>query len=140
MQDFSAPPTRILISLCSFVSFVCFLAAGCAGAPKHHTWGTATGAEQHERLMWQAVCDKDWANFERRLSATFVGVNADGQMFDRAGWLAYWKGAELKEAVLGDISVQPEGPDMKVAYTLNFRAPLAGSASATGLRVVSVWQ
>jgi hypothetical protein len=61
-------------------------------------------------------------------------------MFDRAGWLAYWKGAELKEALLGDISVQPEGADMKVAYTLNLRAPLAGSASATGFRVVSVWQ
>ena len=44
--------------LCSFVSFVVglsILLSGCAGEPKHPTWKNATGAEQHERLMWQAI-------------------------------------------------------------------------------------
>jgi len=115
------------------------LLMGCAGAPKHPSWSNATGAEQHERLMWQAVREQDWSNFERALSPTFVGVNAEGQMFDRPGWLAYWRGAKAKESVLGEVSVHPEGTDMKVIYTLSFQnAP--GATPAAEIRVVSVWQ
>lgn len=88
--------------------------------------------------MWQAMQGKDWTNFERRLSPTFVGVNADGQVFDRAGWLAYWKSIQVKEFLLGDVSVLPEGADMKVTYVLHFQG--ATAAPASGLRLVSVWQ
>jgi hypothetical protein len=116
------------------------LLAGCSGAPKHPTWSNATGAEQHERLMWQAIRDKDWDNFERRLSPTFIGVNADGQTFDRTGWLALWKGTQVKEVVLGDVLVQPEGADMKVAYVIHFQANSAGLSEPAGLRVLSIWQ
>jgi hypothetical protein len=123
----------------SFVVGLCFLAAGCAGSPKHPTWSSATGAEEHERLMWQAVRDKDWANFERRLSPTFIGVNAEGQIFDRDGWVQQWKGAQVAEFSLGELQVQPEGPDMKVTYILHVPASGAGPAPA-GQRVVSVWQ
>jgi len=115
---------------------------GCAGAPpKRPTWSNVTGAEQYERLMWQAVQDKDWANFERHLSPTFVGVNGDGQSLDRPGWLDYWKSFDLKEFSLGDLSVFPDGPDMKVNYTLQASGAAGKSAiPAGGLRVVSVWQ
>jgi uncharacterized protein DUF4440 len=114
---------------------------GCAGAPKRPTWSNVTGAEQYERLMWQALQDKDWANFERHLSPTFVGVNGDGQSLDRPGWLDYWKSFDLKEFSLGDLSVLPDGPDMKVNYTLR-ASGAAGKTTvpAGGLRVVSVWQ
>jgi hypothetical protein len=136
--------TRAFLPLCSFVSFVvglCFLAAGCAGEPKHPTWNNATGAEHHERLLWQAVRDKDWTSVERHLSATFVGVNADGQMLDRAGWLAYWKTAPAGDFSLGDMSVLPEGVDMKVAYVLHLQGnPKLTATPASGFRVVSVWQ
>jgi hypothetical protein len=128
--------------LCCFVSFVVglsILLSGCAGEPKHPTWKNATGAEQHERLMWQSIQGKDWANVERRLSPTFVGVNAEGRMFDRAGWLELWKNAQLTEFSLGELQVQPEGPDMKVTYILNLPASGKGPARA-GQRVVSVWQ
>jgi hypothetical protein len=114
--------------------------AGCAGESKHPTWSNATGAEQHERLMWQAIRDKDWNNFERRLSPTFIGANADGQTFDRAGWLALWKGAQVKQVVLGDFQVEPEGTDMKVTYVIHFQAAGAGLSEPAGLRVLSVWQ
>jgi hypothetical protein len=130
-----------LFPLCSFVSFVVilyFLLAGCAGEPKHPTWDISTGVEQHERLMWKAIQEKDWASVERRSSATFVGVTTNGQMFDRAGWLQYWKSEPVREFSLGELQVQPEGPDMKVTYILQMQG--AGNAAATGLRVVSVWQ
>jgi hypothetical protein len=140
MQHF-AGKERHRLNCSSFVSLVvCLLLAGCSGAPKHPTWKNATGAEQHERLMWQAIRDKDWDNFERRLSPTFIGVNSDGQMFDRAGWLALWKGAQIKEVILGDFLVQPEGVDMKVTCIIHFQADGAGLSAPTDLRVLSVWQ
>ncbi|HEY6307957.1 MAG TPA: nuclear transport factor 2 family protein [Candidatus Angelobacter sp.] len=103
--------------------------------PKHPNWKNATGAEQYERLMWQAIRDKDWKEVEYRLAPSFTGVNASGQVLDRAGWVAYWKTAPITDFSLGEVLVQPNGPDMTVTYVLH----LAG-ASAAGLRVVSVWQ
>jgi len=115
------------------------LLSDCAGEPKHPTWKNATEAEQHERLMWQSIQGKDWANVERRLSPTFVGVNAEGRMFDRAGWLELWKNAQVTEFSLGELQVQPEGPDMKVTYILSLPASGKGPAPPSQ-RVVSVWQ
>jgi len=133
-------PQFSLWSVVSFVVGLGFLAGGCAGTPKHPTWATATGAEQHERLMWQAIRDKDWANVARHLSPTFIGVDADGQVFDRDGWLQHWKSAQMVEFSLGELQVQPEGHDMKVTYIFHIRGGATGSPSAAGLRVVSVWQ
>jgi hypothetical protein len=134
---------RPFLPSCSFVSFVvalCLLLAGCAGEPKHATWANSTGAEQHERLMWKAVQEKSWMDFEAHLSATFVGVNAEGKLFDRAGWLEQWKNAPVQDFSLGDLQVQPEGPDMKVTYTLQIQAAGTASGQSAGLQVVSVWQ
>ena len=146
MQHFAKAKSRYLRvhSLYSFVSFVvglCSLAAGCAGTHQHPAWNNATGGEQHEQLMWQAIHDKDWPNVERHLSPTFVGVNAEGQMLDRAGWLAYWKSMQSVEFSLGDLAVQPEGADMKVTCIVHLQGS-AGNASGTagGLRVISIWQ
>lgn len=143
MSSLFKPKSRQLTSSWSFVSFVIgigLIVAGCAGGePKHPTWNNSTGAEQHERLLWKAIQDKDWVNVERRLSPTFVGVSADGRIFDRAGWLELWKSAQVAELSLGEVQVQPEGPDMKVTYILNM--PASGKSPApAGQRVVSVWQ
>jgi Domain of unknown function (DUF4440) len=138
MQNPGRTKIRSLFSSCSFVSFVvvcCLLLAGCSGEPKHPTWKNATGAEQHERLMWKAIHDKDWASYESHLSGTFVGVNASGQLFDRAGWLDQWKSSPVQDFSLGELQVQPEGPDMKVTYIIQFQG-----TQGPGLRVVSVWQ
>ncbi len=133
------------VSLCSFVSFVvlvgCLTGCTIGRAPKHATWKNATGAEQYERLMWQAIHDKDWKNVEYHLAPTFVGVNASGQALDRAAWIEYWKGAQIKEFSIGEVSVQPAGNDMVVTFVLH----LVGAAGARsfpqgGLRVISVWQ
>lgn len=116
------------------------LLAGCAGESKHPSWSNSTSAEQHERLMWKAIQDKDWSNVERHLSPTFVGVNAAGQVFDRSGWVAYWKSSPLQDFSLGEISVHPEGPDMKVTYIFHLQGTSAGAEPAPGLQIVSVWQ
>lgn len=138
-------PSRLacLFSLRSSVPSVVILvwlfagALGCTigGASKHPAWKNATGAEQYERLLWQAIRDKDWKEVEYRLAPTFVGVDAKGQTFDRAGWVEHWKAAQIKDSSLGEVSVQPNGTDMTVTYVLH----LSGGGS-TALRVVSVWQ
>jgi hypothetical protein len=122
------------------ISIVLALLAGCAGEPKHPTWKNATGAEQNERLMWQSIQKKDWLNVQSHLSPTFIGVMADGQMFDRAGWLEQWKTAEVREFSLGEVQVHPEGPDMKVTYIFHVEASASGLASQGGFRVMSLWQ
>jgi hypothetical protein len=118
-----------------------FALSGCWKQPAHSTWNTATGGEQYERLMWKAIQDKDWAQVERHLSPTFVGVNAEGQLLDRTGWIAYWKSSQPVNFSLGELTVQPEGADMKVTSVVHFQGgaekPAGGPA---GLRVISVWQ
>ena len=132
---------RFILPLCFFVSFVvCFLLAGCAGEPKHPTWKNATGAEQNERLMWQSIQKKDWLNVQSHLSPTFVGVTANGAMFDRTGWLEQWKSAQVVEFSMGEVQVHPEGADMKVTYIFHVQASAPAPASSEGFRVMSVWQ
>ena len=133
--------SRFFLPLCFFVSFVvCLLLAGCAGEPKHPTWTNATGAEQNERLMWQAIQGEDWVNVERHLSPTFIGVAPNGRMFDRAGWVELWQGAEVQEFSLGEMQIQPEGPDMKATYILHVKASAKAPLPSSGLRVISIWQ
>jgi hypothetical protein len=139
MQFASRKPNFSLWCFVSLVAGFCSL-AGCAGEPKHPAWKNATGAEQNERLMWQSIQGKDWANVERHLSPTFIGVVADGRMFDRAGWLQHWQGAQILEFSLGEMQVHPEGADMKVTYIFHVQASAIGPPSSSGFRVVSIWQ
>lgn len=133
-------PARRNPALSLLAGFVLYLAlAGCSGPPKHASWSNATGAEQYERLMWQSIRDKNWNQYSRRLAPTFVGVAADGRALDRQGWVDYWKRRAIKDFSLGDVQVQPEGPDMVVTYVLHLEETSSSSSSA-GVRVVSVWQ
>ncbi|HEV7552966.1 MAG TPA: nuclear transport factor 2 family protein [Candidatus Angelobacter sp.] len=126
---------RFLLTLMAFA-----MLAGCAGEPKHPTWNNATGAEQHERLMWQSVQSKDWTNVERRLSPTFTGVTPDGRMLDRVAWVQQWQNSQVREFSLGEVQVHPEGSDMKVTYIFHVQASGIGPVPPGGLRVVSIWQ
>ena len=126
------------IAFCSFVYFVVSVFLGCAGPPKHPTWNNATGAEQYERLMWQAAHQKDWTNFERQLAPAFVGIEPGGAAVNRDAWVQYWKSTAVGEYSIGEVAVQPEGPDLVITYVIDF----AGSAGASSqqMRVISVWQ
>lgn len=117
------------------------LLASCAGPPRKATWKNATGAGEYERLLWHSIQKKDWQEVEYRLSPTFVGVSATGQVFDRAGWLEYLKAADVEEASVSEIQVRPAGADMTVTLVLHLssRTPLS-SPGNQGYRVTSVWQ
>jgi hypothetical protein len=130
-------------SVFSVVMLVCLILVGCTigGEPKHPAWKNATGAEQYERLMWQAIRDKDWKEVEYRLAPTFVGVDASGRAFDRAGWVERWKRSEIKGFALVEVIVNPAGADMVVSYVLHIDMGRdVPAAPSLGLRVVSVWQ
>lgn len=135
------------------VTILVFL-AGCAGEPRHSTWKNATGAEQHERLLWQAIKAKQWKDVAIHLAPMFVGVGGDGRKYDREGWMAYWKAAALHDYSIGEVTVDPAGTDMVVSYILVFNSKTAGDSRSSGnsngddnnigssppVRVVSVWQ
>lgn len=143
MREYPGTRQSQMTPLRSFVSsvVVALFLLGCAGEPKHPGWKSATGAEQYERLMWQAIRDKDWNNVEYHLAPTFVGVNASGQSLDRAAWLGYWKSVQIKDFSLGEVSVQPQGADMVVTYIFQSSGRLGvPAATGAGLRIVSVWQ
>ncbi|HYL93911.1 MAG TPA: nuclear transport factor 2 family protein [Alphaproteobacteria bacterium] len=107
---------------------------GCWKEPARYSFKNATGAEQYERLMWQAIQDKDWKQVQLHLAPAFVGVNQGGQALDRSGWSAYWKDHQPHSFTMAEVTVQPAGADMVVSYILH----LDGDSGA--LRVVSVWQ
>lgn len=134
MGQLSSPKQRRYLPLCYLVSSV-VLILGCAGPPKHPAWKNATGGEAHERLMWQAIREGDWRDFEQHLAPAFVGVDWDGRGYDRTGWVERWKTAAIHDYSLGEISVQPAGADMVVTYV----ATLPGAAPDQ-IRVVSIWQ
>jgi hypothetical protein len=115
-----------------------FVLTGCFRGSSKSTWSTASGADQYERLMWQAIRAKEWKEVDYHLAPLFVGVNANGQKFDRAGWVEYWKGIQVTDFSLGELTTQPDGPDMVVTYGLNLKG--ASSADMPAVRVLSVWQ
>jgi hypothetical protein len=106
--------------------------------PKHQAFKNATGAEQHERLMWQAIRGKNWVDVEQHLAATFAGVDAEGKQYDRAGWVQRWKATPLRDFSMGEVTVQPNGADMVLTYELHLDEGANGANKA--LRVVAVWQ
>jgi hypothetical protein len=126
----TVPTAVVLLSLA--------LLAGCAGAPKHPTWKNATGSEQYERLMWQAMKSQQWKDVASHLAPMFVGVAPDGRKYDREGWMTYWKSARPDDYSLGEVMVDPAGTNMVVSYVLVIsQQPTAPSQP---LRVLSVWQ
>ena len=121
--------------------FLLLLITGCsAGVPKHPTWKNATGAEQYERLMWKAIHERNWKQVDEHLASMFVGVNAEGRVFDRPSWVEYWKSHPVSEYSLGEVTVQPAGASMVVTYVLNLPDASGPPQAGPALRVISVWQ
>jgi ketosteroid isomerase-like protein len=120
---------------------LCSILTGCWKQPSRYNWGNAPGAEQHERLMWQAIRDKDWSGVERHLAPVFVGVDPHGRNYDHAGWLALWERMQLRDFSLGEMTVEPEGADMVVTYEMRLSGEESGQPLPdVPIRVVSVWQ
>jgi ketosteroid isomerase-like protein len=120
---------------------LCSILTGCWKQPSRYNWSNAPGTEQYERLMWQAIRDKDWTEVERHLAPAFVGSDARGRSYDRAAWIEHWKATQIRDFSLGEVAVQPDGADMVVTYEVRLNGEESGQPLLSApVRMVSVWQ
>src|SRR5271170_8472779 len=116
---------------------------GCTVYPekKPPTLASTTSAEQHERILWQMVQKQQWNKISPLFSTTLVW-NVDGKSLGSGQVVPYLQSLNLKDAVVNNASVQPNGPDMTVAYTLQLSGTSKDSPSGTvtGYSALSVWQ
>jgi ketosteroid isomerase-like protein len=103
---------------------------------KNHTWKTATGAEQYERLLWRAVKDKDWLAVESHISSNFVYMDPTGTK-DKAQHVSDLKSMELNDVKIDDVNVTAQGTDAIVTYTLSRKT---ASRDIPAVRIMSVWR
>jgi hypothetical protein len=98
-------------------------------------WSGATGGEQVEKLFWQDVQAKSWAEVDRHVAATFAGAGPAGTM-DRAAFLRHLQASPLTQFSLRECQSQLNGADLMVTCTLH--AQWAGQPSTSS--TLSVWQ
>jgi hypothetical protein len=113
-------------------------ATGCTmyGEKKPPTLASTTSAEQYERLMWQMAQKRQWNKISPLLSTTLVW-NVDGKSLASGQVVPWLQSLNLKDAMVSNASVQPNGPDMTVAYTLQLSR---ANGAVQDLTVLSVWQ
>jgi len=114
---------------------------GCSvWTPKPSSWSNATGGEQFERLWWQSVKSKDWAQVEGRLASSYVTQSsAATESKDEA--LARLMQLEISDLSLGNVDVRPAGDAIIVTYSLDLRGSQAGQpVSLTQSHMMTVWQ
>src|SRR5271170_1970162 len=111
---------------------------GCTVYPekKPPTLASTTSAEEHERILWQMVQKQQWGKISPLFSTTLVW-NADGKSLSADQVVAYLQSLNLKDAVVRDASIKPNGPDMTVAYTLQLSG---ANGNPRELSAFSVWQ
>jgi hypothetical protein len=95
----------------------------------------ATGGEQLEKLFWQDVQAKNWAQVDKHVAETFAGTGPAGPV-DRAGFLRDLQKSPLTQFSLSECTSQLNGADTMVTCTLH--AQWAGQPSASS--TLSVWQ
>jgi hypothetical protein len=105
--------------------------------PKKSTWNNATGAEQHERLFWQAVKEKDWLNVESHIASNFVFMDASGSK-DKPQRVKELRELLISDFSMGEMNVVAHGSDAVVTYTLTLKDP--SRANGQAIRIMSVWQ
>jgi hypothetical protein len=126
---FIAAPLALALACCMI---------GCTiyGEKKPPTLSSTTSAEQHERIMWQMVTKRQWNKISPLFSTTLVW-NVDGKSLHNGQVVPWLQSLNLKDAVVNNASVQPNGPDMTVAYTLQISN---ANGTIQNLTVLSVWQ
>jgi len=108
--------------------------------PKTHNFKTATGAEQFELLMWDAVKSKDRLAISTHLASNYVRQNETGTK-NKEQVLAELDQTTLSDYALADLNVTPQGADMIVTYQITLRGNHAGQPFPNEpIRFLSVWQ
>jgi hypothetical protein len=113
-------------------------AIGCTiyGEKKPPTLASTTSAEQYERILWQMVEKQQWNKIPPLLSTTLVW-NVDGKSLTSGQVVPWLQSLNLKGALVNNASVQPNGPDMTVIYTLQISGARGGPQDFS---VFTVWQ
>jgi hypothetical protein len=135
-------PTLSLRRALSILMLLCLVlpAVGCWEDKQPATWKSATGPEAYEKLFWDEVKAKNWAEAERHLGATFVAISAEGRS-DRAQSMAMFKQLDLQDYSLGEVMATPNGSDIMVTYTIVMRGTYKGQPLPPNpFRMMTVWQ
>jgi hypothetical protein len=100
------------------------------------TLATTTSAEQHDRILWQMVQKQQWAKIAPLFSTTLVW-NVNGKSLNASEVVPYLQSLNLKDAVVRDAAIQPNGTNMTVTYTLQIST---ANGTPQDFSVFSVWQ
>jgi len=129
-----------IVRLLPIVLAGAFLSACTMWPEKPTAWSNATGAEQLERLWWQAVKSKNWTEVESHLTSTFV-YQSSGTVRDRDAALELLKKLDVADYALGDVTIHPSGDAAIVTYTIDLKGTYDGRPlELSHARMMSVWQ
>jgi ketosteroid isomerase-like protein len=105
-----------------------------------HKFSEATGGENLERVFWQEIKAKNWAEVSKHFAPNLMVVGPTGNM-NRDQMLEHLKQIEIKDYSLGDFQVEWHGPTVIVSYTVTASGTAAGHPfPPEPMRRVSVWQ
>jgi hypothetical protein len=103
-------------------------------------WEGATGGEQLERLFWNEIQAKNWAELDKHLAPFFVASSPNGNR-DRAAAIERWKQYDLQSVNVADVQVQTGGPDFIVTSTVTLTGTVNGHPMpAEPVHSMTVWQ
>ncbi|HWR13239.1 MAG TPA: nuclear transport factor 2 family protein [Terriglobales bacterium] len=103
-------------------------------------WAGATGGEQLERLLWEEIRTKNWAELGKHLEPNFVYTSANERR-DKTASIERWKQFELQSVNLAEVQVQTAGADFIVTATLTVTGTVDGKPiSPEPVRSMTVWQ
>lgn len=103
-------------------------------------WAGATGGEQLERLLWDDIKTKNWAELDKHLEPMFVSMSADAR-HDRAESLERWKKYDVQSVNVADVQVQTAGADFVVTARITLTGTVAGRPiPSQPVPTMTVWQ
>jgi hypothetical protein len=131
-------PKSIRLLAAPLVLFLAFAVAGCTLYPEKNppTLANTTSAEQHDRILWQMVQKQQWNKISPLFSTTLVW-NVNGKSLATDQVVPYLQSLNLKDAIVTNATVQPNGPDMTVSYTLQLSS---ANGTPQEFSVFSIWQ
>ncbi len=128
-------------SIISCAVIVAWLVSGCTmwSQPKTATWKNTTSVEEHERLYWKAIKEKDWVAIEAHTASNYTHANGAG-VLGKDDSIKVLKEAALDDYSLGDFQVTQSGETWIVTYTANFTYTYQGQQGKGSIKQMSVWQ
>lgn len=131
---------RILQVVLVYALLTTTVACTFYGEKPKTAWDTATSGEQHERLFWDAVKAKNWADVEAHLSGTVVTETPD-TVRNKQQTMEHIRHLNLTDYSMGDIQTEMNGGDLIVSYSMTVHGTFNGQPLPDRpMRMMSVWQ